>query len=181
MTIMVWADTHFGHAGILRHCAESRPYNNVTEMNEALIAFWNETVRPLDDVYFLGDFAFDRQPLRYFERLFGYKHLVRGNHDMQNKQTLALPWVSVHDIVTLKQEGTRAIACHYPMASWEGMHRGYIMLHGHSHGNLAYLPRRFDVGVDVYRTPMPLKHFADIAKRQIFSPVDHHEDRGGEA
>jgi calcineurin-like phosphoesterase family protein len=30
------------------------------------------------------------------------------------------------------------------------MHRGWINLHGHSHGRLKPLPRQFDVGVDVW-------------------------------
>jgi calcineurin-like phosphoesterase family protein len=30
------------------------------------------------------------------------------------------------------------------------MHRGWLNLHGHSHGRLAPMPRQADVGVDVW-------------------------------
>lgn len=40
----VWftSDTHFYHENILRYC--SRPFKDISEMNETLIRRWNETV-----------------------------------------------------------------------------------------------------------------------------------------
>ena len=49
------SDTHFHHEGIIKFC--SRPFKNVEEMNEALIANWNRVVRPEDIVFHLGDFC----------------------------------------------------------------------------------------------------------------------------
>jgi calcineurin-like phosphoesterase family protein len=173
--IFLWADTHFFHAGIMRHCADTRPYQSVEEMNEALILRWNTTVRDKDTIYLLGDFGFTKRVGEVFDRLRGHKHLVTGNHDEQNPAVLKLPWESINDIVTLREEGVRAVACHYPMESWKSAHKGYLMLHGHSHGNLARrLPRRFDVGVDVEPYPVSLQALAATAAAEPFSPTDHH-------
>ena len=53
-------------------------------MNEALVARWNETVGPEDEVWHLGDFAI-RQPQAVvadlLSRLRGRRHLVTGNND----------------------------------------------------------------------------------------------------
>ena len=55
--IFFTADTHFGHKRILEYCP-GRGYDSVEEMNEGLIANWNERVAPGDTIYHLGDVAF---------------------------------------------------------------------------------------------------------------------------
>jgi calcineurin-like phosphoesterase family protein len=42
------------------------------------------------------------------------------------------------------------VLCHYPFRSWRGMGKGWVNLHGHSHGKLKPQSRQFDVGVDVW-------------------------------
>lgn len=84
-TIYVTADTHFGHAEIIRLC--SRPFRNVEEMDRKLIEWWNETVGPNDLVYHIGDVSDYRGEdiedlLRsLMHQLNGRKRLVMGNHD----------------------------------------------------------------------------------------------------
>lgn len=180
MAIYVWSDTHFGHAGVIKHCARTRPYATVHEMNEALIERWNEKVSDRDDIYLLGDFAF-RSPGTDIGAIFcalnGRKHLVIGNHDEQNPAVLRLPWKSQHNLVTLREEGVRAIACHYPLETWKGAHKGYLMLHGHSHGTLKRkIPHRYDVGADAEWWPVSLQGLAEHAAAQAFDPTDHHGD-----
>ncbi|MYD88260.1 MAG: hypothetical protein F4018_07610 [Acidobacteria bacterium] len=48
----VIADTHFGHANIIRH--GERPFRTLGEMDKALVANWNDTVGDDDTVYHLG-------------------------------------------------------------------------------------------------------------------------------
>ena len=60
MAVWFTADTHFGHAGALS--LYRRPFASVAEMNAAMIARWNETVGPGEDVWHLGDFALRTGP-----------------------------------------------------------------------------------------------------------------------
>jgi calcineurin-like phosphoesterase family protein len=176
--IKLWSDTHFNHVGILKYCAATRPYANVAEMNEGMVVSWNAAVSAGDDIFFLGDFGFNsvETPLSaIFERLAGRKHLVIGNHDEQNKKVLALPWQTQRDLVTLKEQGVKAVGCHYPLETWKSAHHGALMVHGHSHGSLKRkIPHRFDVGVDVFSMPKSLQELALMAAEQDYVPQDHH-------
>lgn len=53
----IWlsSDNHFGHSNINRLC--KRPFASVKDMDESLIAIWNEYVKPNDFMYYLGDFT----------------------------------------------------------------------------------------------------------------------------
>ncbi|HEX5078803.1 MAG TPA: metallophosphoesterase family protein [Geminicoccaceae bacterium] len=150
MAVFFTADTHFGHGGALG--LFRRPFPSVRAMDEAMIARWNETVGPADEVWHLGDFAVRRpaaEMARLLAALHGKVHLVAGNND--GPETMALSgFASVHYYLELELEGVRLVLCHYPFRSWNGMARGAIDLHGHSHGRLSRLPRQLDVGVDVW-------------------------------
>ena len=82
MTIYFTSDTHFGHGGALG--LYRRPFPSVAAMNDRIVELWNETVRPDDDVWHLGDFAIRQKPTAVAEllaRLQGHKHLLTGNND----------------------------------------------------------------------------------------------------
>lgn len=184
MTIFVTADLHFNHAGILNFTR--RPFKDVASMNQGLIDRWNAVVGPTDEVYVVGDFGFSnkRDPLEdIFAELKGRKHLIIGNHDEQNRTVLALGWESQQHYLKLRWEGKRAILCHYPLETWDGAHRGYIHLHGHSHGTLKRtIPHRFDVGVDADPAfkgwPLSIWSWFQVAADQgEYEPQDHHEAR----
>ena len=117
-----------------------------------MLALWNETVGPEDTVWHLGDFALRTPPDRaraLLAALNGRKHLVIGNNDPE--AVVGLPeWESVQHYRELEANGTRLVLCHYAFRSWNGMAKGAINLHGHSHGRLRKLPRQVDVGVDVW-------------------------------
>lgn len=157
MTIWFTADTHFGHANIIKYC--NRPFANVQEMDEAMIANWNETVAPTDDVYHLGDFSFYRPPqtMAILERLNGIKRLITGNHDSRQSQRLRgwdyvvpinVPWP-----LTTSEGGTLWLA-HYPTPPGEGGRSWQLCGHVHD----SWLRRSdkvsgsviLNVGVDVH-------------------------------
>lgn len=148
MAVLFTADQHFGDARRLG--IDRRPFGSVTEMDAAMAARWNEAVGPGDEVWHLGDLTRSRDPAtvdRLLAGLHGRKHLVAGNND--GPATCASPeWASVSHYVELEQEGVRLVLCHYPFRTWNGMGRGALNLHGHSHGRLKRAPRQFDVGVD---------------------------------
>jgi calcineurin-like phosphoesterase family protein len=59
-----------------------RPWDSPEEMDEEMVKRWNETVRPNDKVYHLGDVVINRKALSTLARLNGDKVLIRGNHDI---------------------------------------------------------------------------------------------------
>ncbi len=150
MAVFFTSDTHFGHAGALGRF--HRPFASVDEMDEAMVANWNAVVGPDDEVWHLGDFSLHRRPEAtavLLDRLNGTKHLVTGNND--GPATLGLPgWASVRPYAEAVVEGRHLVMCHYAFRTWNGMYRGALNLHGHSHGQLKGMPRQFDVGVDVW-------------------------------
>jgi calcineurin-like phosphoesterase family protein len=150
--VAVWftADTHFGHAGALS--LYRRPFSSVAEMNAAMVAHWNETVRPGDDVWHLGDFALRTGAAAagdLLRSLNGRKHLVIGNNDPPDITALA-EWSSVQSYAEITLEGHQLVLCHYAFRTWNGMAKGALNLHGHSHGRLKPLRHQTDVGVDAW-------------------------------
>jgi calcineurin-like phosphoesterase family protein len=148
----IWftADTHFGHGGALGRF--KRPFDSVREMDEAMVARWNEVVRPQDEVWHLGDFGYrlgTERVLQLLASLNGRKQLITGNNDGAATRD-APEWASVAPYAEIDVEGTRLILCHYPFRTWDGMYKGAYNLHGHSHGQLAAMTRQVDVGVDVW-------------------------------
>ena len=58
------SDMHLGHKNVLKF--DSRPFQSVEEMNEALIINWNRKVTDEDDVWVLGDFAIVQKKIHRF-------------------------------------------------------------------------------------------------------------------
>ncbi|WP_262265463.1 metallophosphoesterase [Microvirga yunnanensis] len=175
MAMFFTADSHFGHANLCGKLQNSRPFSSIDEHDEVLVAKWNETVGPDDEVWHLGDFSHRCHPKRMgeiFRRLNGRKRLVVGNHD--NGATRALGWASVHEMLRFSPGGHQMFACHYPVRSWPGMNRGAIHLYGHVHGSLAGLGRSMDVGVDAHAwAPVSLD---EVLARMLAIPKPGRQD-----
>jgi calcineurin-like phosphoesterase family protein len=141
------SDHHFGDARRLG--IDRRPFSSRDAMDAAMIETWNAVVRPGDDVWHLGDFArTGAHAALILAQLQGRKHLIAGNNDPP--ETLALTaWASVAQYAEMEVDGLGLVLCHYPFRTWNGMHRGRLNLHGHSHGRLKPMTRQYDVGVDV--------------------------------
>lgn len=157
------ADTHFGHRNIIDYC--DRPYMDVDCMDAALIDNWNAVVQTHDDVWFLGDFSFHdyRKTDEILCSLRGRKHLITGNHDIKDTESMGA-WQSVMHYKRLRVGKKKVVLCHYPMETWHGSGGGTLHFHGHSHGNVRTLPNRYDVGVDatgLYR-PLTLEEIVSL-------------------
>ena len=165
MAVLFTADTHFGHGGA--RGLYRRPFAGTAAMDAAMVENWNRHVGPDDEVWHLGDFAVGPRPDRVaalLDGLLGIKHLITGNNDPDPVR--ALPgWRSVQPYAELTQDGVGLVLCHYPFRSWRNMHRGWLNLHGHSHGKLSRMPRQHDVGVDC-RQFRPVR-LADLLGRAI--------------
>lgn len=162
------ADTHLGHNGILDMAM--RPFNTIAEHDREVVANWNSVIRPTDTVWHLGDFAWDKLPGNdardLFNRLNGIKRLIIGNHDTLEVQKF--DWASVHDMVTLKADGSDLVLFHYPLREWPGFYSGALHFHGHTHDNLPSGRRVWDCGVD-HQGFTPLT-FAQISERMSQLP-----------
>ncbi|ORE90760.1 metallophosphoesterase [Aurantimonas sp. 22II-16-19i] len=161
------ADTHFGHASVIRMCG--RPFATVDEMNREMIARWNAAVGPRDEIWHLGDFAY-KMPVAdargIWDALNGRKSLIRGNHDKASVAEWG--WESVHDLHEIAVDGRRVVLCHYPLAEWPAYFRDAIHLYGHVHGN-RHVAGAVDVGVDCWDfRPVTL---AEILARRTPPPI----------
>lgn len=81
------SDMHFGHKNIISY--ENRPFNNVDEMDKAIIDNWNKTVTTEDTVFILGDVSFYNKDKtkEIVSSLKGKKILILGNHDKAKTST----------------------------------------------------------------------------------------------
>lgn len=129
------ADLHLSHRGIVTFLradgvTKERPWDNIHEMDEAIIHNWNSVVTPRDKVYLLGDAVINRSALPIIGRLNGQKILVMGNHDcMRASEYLEY----FHDIkACVSVDGF--ICTHIPLHPDE-LHRWKGNAHGHLHSN----------------------------------------------
>jgi calcineurin-like phosphoesterase family protein len=165
------ADLHLGHQNIIRYC--DRPYRTVAEMNEDLVARWNERVAPEDTVWVLGDVAMGQiaTNLPLARRLRGTKHLVAGNHDRcwagygkKAAQAAAMyrnaGFETIRTTHELELAGRRVLLNHFPYEGdshaedrfipWRPVDEGQWLLHGHVHTTWRHNGRMINVGVDVW-------------------------------
>jgi calcineurin-like phosphoesterase family protein len=192
------ADTHFGHANIIRYC--NRPwYNPKTDvtvvagkeqwvslevankrcqaMDVALIANWNSVVGQQDQVYHLGDFCFGKTEddfQHYFSQLHGRITFIKGNHDR-------LAWKfrerfdgHYNSYVETEINGQDITLCHYALRVFNGSHYGAWNLYGHSHGTLVDDPHllAIDVGVDCHGfKPISFEQVQAIMAKKDFKPL----------
>jgi len=133
------SDLHLGHANIITHC-NHRPFNSVEDMDETIIANWNSVVGENDIVINLGDFVWRSDQLqKILNRLNGKQIFIIGNHDRRSsvekaeKHTDKLLFVG--DMVEIRYNGFRFLACHYPLASWSGNYNDLYHIYGHTHDN----------------------------------------------
>lgn len=130
------SDTHFGHWGVTKFLRKDgeplRPWDNIYDMDEALIQNWNNTVGPKDKVYHLGDFVINRRALKVGERLNGDKILIKGNHDIfrLNEYSQYFRDIRAYHVMT----GLGIFFSHVPIHESQ-LERFGTNVHGHLHSN----------------------------------------------
>lgn len=77
------SDTHFFHGNIIKEDYCGRPFKHIEDMNEQMIAMWNEKVKSTDTVIHLGDMSMGGwQKFEACTKLLnGRIIMTRGNHD----------------------------------------------------------------------------------------------------
>jgi calcineurin-like phosphoesterase family protein len=133
--VFLVSDTHFGHTGVCRFTQSDgvtklRPWDNADEMDEEMVKRWNETVRPNDKVYHLGDVVINRKALGIMRRLNGDKVLIRGNHDIFKDTDYREHFRELRAYHVMNG----MILSHIPIHP-ESLGRFGVNIHGHLHAN----------------------------------------------
>ena len=153
--IFVTSDLHFGHKNAIEYCHETRgTFKDIIEMDEFVIAEWNQRVSPYDLTYILGDVSFSNvdRAVNILKRLHGSKILIEGNHDHRylKHEKFRNCFAQIHKLYEVMHNGHLLVMCHYPISVWNRSHHGSMHLHGHMHGAKTGLEeyRAYDVGWD---------------------------------
>jgi calcineurin-like phosphoesterase family protein len=123
----VISDLHLGHGNIIDYCR--RPFSSSEEMDRVLIRNWNFTVRPDDEVYFLGDLRHGRNAAEgscYLDILSGKMCFVYGNHDQGMTGGV--------DRIRVTYQGYSFLLIHDPERA-ESLGEADWVIHGHYHNN----------------------------------------------
>ena len=153
------ADTHFGHANIIKYC--KRPFLTneqlqmcdwadkklidireikidpiaVRQMDQRMIDSINSCVDIDDNLVIVGDFCLSHDPkiIRdYRERIICKNiYLIYGNHD--DRRACQGIFTSCFENYLFRIDGHKVFVSHYPHRSWDGASSGAWMLYGHVH------------------------------------------------
>lgn len=138
------SDLHLNHNKDFLY--KPRGFDNVWDMNRAIVENWNSVVNPDDDVFVLGDLmlggdAFTQDSLNLIKSLKGRIHIILGNHDTDNR--IELYYKDLYNVVSisfaerLKYNGYTFFLCHFPVlcsnVDDKGLKHRTICLCGHAH------------------------------------------------
>ena len=159
----------------------------IDQHDEMIIKLWNQTVRPKDLVYILGDLALNYKDINrvnnLISRLNGIKVLIIGNHDtytLQNKRFNKSLFAEIVDYKEIKYKSKYISLFHYPIARFNRQDKIGLHLYGHIHSVKLEndIPHAYNVGMDVngYR-PQLIDKFIELDKENDIQ-TDHHRDSG---
>jgi len=199
--VFITSDTHYGHSNICRGTTnwrlpdgsipvdQTRDFETIEKMNDTIVNNINSMVGQDDVLIHLGDWSFGGfdNIKKFRERIICKEiHIILGNHDhhiLNNKENVRELFTSVSEYNTLKYLDSTFVLFHYPITSWNGLHKGDIHLHGHVHlSNDKKFGRgkKMDVGVDGNNLkPYSIKEIIELMnEREILSDMlfDHHTD-----
>lgn len=189
----------------------TRDFKTLEEMNESLVRNINDSVKYDDILFCLGDWSFGGiDKIWKFRKRISCQniHLILGNHDHHIESKTPIPvdigdsysilhngkncknidelFISVGHYLELEIVENKFVLSHYPMASWNGLKKGWMHLFGHCH----LLPQQklmngksMDVGFDGHPSfrPYHINEIVSILKNQpicgtlISKEIDHHQ------
>ena len=167
------SDTHFGHTGVCRFTREDgvtklRPWDDADEMDEEMIRRWNDTVRPSDKVYHLGDVVINRKALKTLARLNGDKVLIRGNHDIFRDDEYREYFRELRAYHVLNG----MILSHIPVHE-ASLGRFGVNIHGHLHASRVKRARGVDArtGTVLYGDEIDPRYWCACVEQTDFAPI----------
>ena len=154
------SDLHFCHNKSFLFTP--RGFDNVEDMNKAIVENWNNIITDEDEIYVLGDLMLNDnvEGMRLLSSLNGKIHIILGNHDTDARLQL---YMNVHNIedmcysTIIKYNKYHFYLSHYPsltssMRDEKPVKHCLINLHGHTHQDVNFLfeenPFIYHVGVD---------------------------------
>lgn len=170
------SDLHLNHKAAIH--MNGRPFANIDEMNETLIANINSKVTIEDTLYILGDVAYRGgvdKANQLISRINGKKILISGNHD--HKSLDPALFESIHDFLEIHADGVNISLMHYPMVSWPKKGYGSLHLHGHQHNTADYNYEQHKLGILRYDVGVDANHYYPVSLEELksffrFVPVD---------
>ena len=167
------SDTHFGHLGVCKFMRSDgvtklRPWDTVEEMDEEMVRRWNETVRPTDKVYHLGDVVINRRALPTLARLNGDKVLIRGNHDIFRDTEYREHFRELRAYHVLNG----MILSHIPVHP-DSLGRFGVNIHGHLHANRVRRASGVDAetGEVLYSDKVDVRYHCVCVEQTDFRPI----------
>lgn len=172
-SVFLVSDTHFGHAGVCRFMRSDgvtklRPWDSPEEMDEEMVKRWNETVKPTDKVYHLGDVVINRKALQTLRRLNGDKVLIRGNHDIFRDEEYRMYFRELRAYHVMNG----MILSHIPIHA-DSLGRFGTNIHGHLHANRVMKARGVDArtGAVVYGDQVDVRYQCVCVEQTDFRPI----------
>jgi len=172
-SVFLTSDTHFGHAGVCKFTeadgvTKIRPWSDPDKMDEEMIKRWNETVRPNDKVYHLGDVVINRKSLSTLHRLNGDKVLIRGNHDIFRDDEYRRYFRELRAYHVMNG----MILSHIPLHE-ASLGRFGVNIHGHLHSNRVKKARGIDAttGKTLYSDENDVRYHCVCVEQTDFAPI----------
>ncbi len=174
------SDTHFHHSNILKFVGYDgkpmRVFDNVSHMDEYMVAAWNSVVKPEDKIYHLGDVALAHtaESFNILKRLNGRKTLILGNHDPKDLRLLSPYFKHIYSSRMLSNLLLTHIPVH-PMS----LGKADANVFGHVHNNIVpgqYGPRYYNISIEVLHDYTPI-HLEDL-KSKIAKQIRRESDSG---
>lgn len=177
---MIWltSDLHLEHDR--EFIWKARGFESVDKMNRTIKGNWNFNVKPQDDVYILGDIMLgdNEAGLKNISQLYGHLHLIRGNHDTDNRIELFKNcdrFVEICDAKYLRYGKYHFYLTHYPCLTGnlekESLKQMTLNLHGHTHSQNKFfydLPYCYNVGMDAHNcTPISIDEIIEDMKNKV--------------
>lgn len=183
------SDFHLNHSNICgpkisQWKSGYRDFDTLDQMNQTILQNINKTVKFDDTLYFLGDFCFGghektphwRNQIRC-QNIYWYK----GNHDSYQWRYKDM-FIKTRDVDMIEIYKQKIFLSHYKHGIWEGSHKGYWHLYGHSHASAEHwvIGKSMDVGIDnaykilgEYR-PFSFDEIKKLMDKRDIHYVDHH-------
>lgn len=182
--IFITSDWHFFHDR--EFVWKVRGFDNVEEMNQAIIDRHNAIVNPDDIVYVLGDCVLGgsssevlQKGKELIEQLNGEIHIIRGNHDTDRRVQMYQECLNVASAGSwsdmVKYKGYHFYLCHFPTETGnlekESLKQCTLCLYGHTHQTSNFYndkPYMYHVGCDSHNcTPVLLDDIIEEMKEKV--------------